>query len=737
MAAIDRRFGVYSGTAFKVPCRVATTANITLSGLQTIDGVALAAGDRVLVKNQTDQKQNGIWVADTGGWERAVDFNGSHDVTKGTLVLVTDGATYAGAVFQLTTSSPLIGTSNIVFAVVTNMALRFVDNTILSPMDFGAVGDGIADDTTGLQSAINAAAAAGMKLSGGGRTFLTSGNLVLPAAGDVWLEGFRLKRKANTHAANTRILRGSDLRRVVLIDVKIDRNGTPDDSQTYADAAGIYLSGPVGTRTLEVYMRDVEVTGDGPGMGIVVTNFDTVNLVRPWVHDMAWYNPTDPGSGGERLQGLLFVRGRSVTLINPVVERLRGWWNGSPLKCQQSDGLGVSDVAMTTVLGGRFEQLNESFDSSGTFQSRNVWFIGTRFVDVNVAWKATHVSAGGMRSCDIIRPGLAAVWEGSGANKRCENHLFSDLYIEDCGANHEYGAPRAVGLTGSLVGIWKDHYYRDVDIYAHTAIADCSISGTTLTVSSLASGMVAKGQNVAGTGVTAGTWIVGKGLNAAINASVSGTTMTVNTVHYGAVVIGQTVDGPGIPRGTTVLSGSGPTWTLSASASFSNRALLLEKYVDENTFTVNQSQSVSTTTMTFTSNMIYGVQIDAGLENEVRLERLRIRGANTAPTSIATNMVVQQADKSTAVTMNRRVGKIEMHPAALAGGNSVQFTLNNDKIAASDIVRVHAYDNGTLPAYTVAASVGAGFANIYVRNNTAGSLSEALRLRFEVIRNYD
>ncbi|MFM7136092.1 MAG: hypothetical protein ACKO1M_03350, partial [Planctomycetota bacterium] len=60
----------------KLPVKAATTANITLSGLQTIDGVALAAGDRVLVKNQTWEQNNGIYVAAAGAWSRAPDAVG-------------------------------------------------------------------------------------------------------------------------------------------------------------------------------------------------------------------------------------------------------------------------------------------------------------------------------------------------------------------------------------------------------------------------------------------------------------------------------------------------------------------------------------------------------------------------------------------------------------------------------------------------------------------------------------
>lgn len=62
-----------SGIQVKQSAHAATTGNITLSGLQTIDGVVLVAGDRVLVKAQTTASQNGIYIAAPGVWTRPAD----------------------------------------------------------------------------------------------------------------------------------------------------------------------------------------------------------------------------------------------------------------------------------------------------------------------------------------------------------------------------------------------------------------------------------------------------------------------------------------------------------------------------------------------------------------------------------------------------------------------------------------------------------------------------------------
>lgn len=108
--------GISSSTAIKAPVRVATTANITLSGTQIIDGVSIVANDRVLVKDQTDTTENGIYNASSSVWSRAADFDGNRDVRTGTLIKINSGTTNSKSVWRCTTTDPVvIGTSNITF----------------------------------------------------------------------------------------------------------------------------------------------------------------------------------------------------------------------------------------------------------------------------------------------------------------------------------------------------------------------------------------------------------------------------------------------------------------------------------------------------------------------------------------------------------------------------------------------------------------------------------------------
>lgn len=106
---------VASGLDPKDSVRAATTGNITLSGAQTIDGVSVIAGDRVLVKDQSTGADNGIYVAAAGAWTRATDFV-NPKVTPGAYCFVEEGTTWADCGFVLSTNGVInVGTTSLAF----------------------------------------------------------------------------------------------------------------------------------------------------------------------------------------------------------------------------------------------------------------------------------------------------------------------------------------------------------------------------------------------------------------------------------------------------------------------------------------------------------------------------------------------------------------------------------------------------------------------------------------------
>ena len=106
-----------SGLDIKASVRAATTANITLSNTQTIDGVALSVGDRVLVKDQNTASQNGIYVVASGSWSRSTDADEPAEVTPGFFFFVEEGTVNADSGWVMTADGTItIGTTAITFA---------------------------------------------------------------------------------------------------------------------------------------------------------------------------------------------------------------------------------------------------------------------------------------------------------------------------------------------------------------------------------------------------------------------------------------------------------------------------------------------------------------------------------------------------------------------------------------------------------------------------------------------
>lgn len=132
----------------KDACKLASTANIDLAtgGLINIDGVVVAAGERVLVKNQTLPAQNGIYVAAAGAWARSSDADSDAEVSSGMSCIITDGTNNARKLYVLTTSDPIVvDTTALVFAQAPNPANFLVPQTVKISVDATIVSNGFFD----------------------------------------------------------------------------------------------------------------------------------------------------------------------------------------------------------------------------------------------------------------------------------------------------------------------------------------------------------------------------------------------------------------------------------------------------------------------------------------------------------------------------------------------------------------------------------------------------------------
>ena len=112
MAALE---SAAAGIDSKPSVRVIATSNITLTGTQTIDGVSVIVGDRVLVAGQTDATKNGVYVVASGAWTRALDADQNGELSPGSFWFVREGGGNAYTQWRCNNSGTInIGVSNIV-----------------------------------------------------------------------------------------------------------------------------------------------------------------------------------------------------------------------------------------------------------------------------------------------------------------------------------------------------------------------------------------------------------------------------------------------------------------------------------------------------------------------------------------------------------------------------------------------------------------------------------------------
>lgn len=109
---------VVAGLAWKNSVQAATTAAITLSGAQTIDGVSVIAGDRVLVKNQASVATNGIYVVAAGAWTRSTDMDSSTPINEfnGAGVHVVGGSTQSNTSWTVASTIVTVDTDAVNWA---------------------------------------------------------------------------------------------------------------------------------------------------------------------------------------------------------------------------------------------------------------------------------------------------------------------------------------------------------------------------------------------------------------------------------------------------------------------------------------------------------------------------------------------------------------------------------------------------------------------------------------------
>jgi len=256
---VDKAYvdAVATGLQAKSAVDVATTQNITLSGLTTVDGVSLSEGDRILVKNQTDASENGIYSATTGNWGRTedYDFSPSGEIANGDLIPVLSGNSNTSSQFILTTEDPIESGDSLNFSLFSQL------------LEVSA-GNGIAISTAGStkQIAVDLATNSGLGFNSGNLT--VSQNIA--GSGLTWNTGV-----LNVCATDTAI-NGSEInvKFGAINNLVIDSN----DIQTLSANNGITIDSNDNITLGGTLTGDTSINGNGFSNNLEFTDLNSFNL---------------------------------------------------------------------------------------------------------------------------------------------------------------------------------------------------------------------------------------------------------------------------------------------------------------------------------------------------------------------------------------------------------------------------------------------------------------------------
>lgn len=263
-----------AGLRWKAPVRVATTTNGTLASAyangSTVDGVTLATGDRILLKDQTTATENGVYTVNASGAPtRATDADSTAEV-HGMTVMVTSGTANADKAFTQTTDNPTLGSSNLVFVQIGGGSSYLADgNGIeLSGVTFSIELDGttLTKGANGIRIGSGAAASGGGLTESSGALSVNTGTGLEKSSGAV-----RLATQGTGIAGGA----GS----VLSIDTSVVVRKYAQDSPSLSAGTPATITHNLNTRDVEVKIYE-GTTGTAPEveMDVAVTGVNTVTV---------------------------------------------------------------------------------------------------------------------------------------------------------------------------------------------------------------------------------------------------------------------------------------------------------------------------------------------------------------------------------------------------------------------------------------------------------------------------
>lgn len=364
---------IAQGLSWKQSVEAATTTDITLSGLQTIDGVSVTAGQRVLVKNQTAPADNGIYVASAGAWTRSTDMDSTTPINEinGAAVFVENGTTQADTAWTQIDTVTTIGVDPIQWVQFAGAGSYIAGNglTLTGNVFSLSTPVSIANGGTGTSSIPNA----GELLIGNGTGYsvgtITAGTAISVnnGAGTITINNTGVTSIAGTaNQINASSSTGAvtlSLSNTLVVPGTINIPGLTSNSVVYLDGSGNLTS-----TSLTNGQILIGSTGAAPvantitgGTGVTVTNgagsitidVDPSEVVTSFSAGTTGLTPNTPTSGAVTLGGTLATTngGTGLTSIGTADQFLSVNAGATGLEYKTiSAGTGISVTPGANVL---------------------------------------------------------------------------------------------------------------------------------------------------------------------------------------------------------------------------------------------------------------------------------------------------------------------------------------------------------------------------------------------------
>lgn len=173
-----------NGIVIKPTCRVVSIVNQALTGLPTIDGKTLLAGERILLSAQSDSTQNGPWVVAAGSWSRPADFSAASTHKAGIMIIVAEGTTYQDTKWLCITDGDIVVDTTSTSWIQDLSGINYINGSGLSltgntfSLNYG---NGIEDNGSGaarvkLDGATLSLSASGLKIANGAAASILMAN---------------------------------------------------------------------------------------------------------------------------------------------------------------------------------------------------------------------------------------------------------------------------------------------------------------------------------------------------------------------------------------------------------------------------------------------------------------------------------------------------------------------------------------------------------------------------------